>query len=93
VFRSKDHKLKVHCFNCVTLDDGMIVNEELGVILRGIMVSVLAIEPKVRGVKPGRGRWIFKGYKNPQHAFLQGEVKPSAPCRKILRHVKDPFEV
>jgi hypothetical protein len=21
------------------------------------------------------------------------EVKPSAPCRKIIRHVKEPFEV
>jgi hypothetical protein len=24
------------------------------------MVSVLAIEPNVRGFKPGQGRWIFK---------------------------------
>jgi hypothetical protein len=26
---------------------------------------VLATGPKVRGSKPGRGRWIFKGDKNP----------------------------
>jgi hypothetical protein len=26
---------------------------------------VLATRPKVRGFKPGRGRWIFKGDKNP----------------------------
>jgi hypothetical protein len=26
---------------------------------------VLATGPKVRGFKPGRGRWIFKGDKNP----------------------------
>jgi hypothetical protein len=30
-----------------------------------LMVIVLAIEPKVRGFKPGRERWIFKGNKNP----------------------------
>jgi len=47
----------------------MIVNEELGVILRGIMVSVLAIEPKVRGVKTGRGQWSFKGDKRLHHEF------------------------
>jgi hypothetical protein len=33
------------------------------------MVRVLAIKPKVRGFTPRR--WIFKGDKNPQHAFLQ----------------------
>jgi hypothetical protein len=26
-------------------------------------------------------------------AFFGGEVNPSAPCRKILRHVKDACEV
>jgi hypothetical protein len=31
----------------------------------GIVVIVLAIGPKVRGLKPGRGQWIFKEYKNP----------------------------
>jgi hypothetical protein len=35
------------------------------------MFSVLAIGPKVRGFKPSRGRRIFKGDKNPQHAFLR----------------------
>jgi hypothetical protein len=34
------------------------------------MVSVLAIGPTVRGFKPGRERWIFKGNKSPQHDFL-----------------------
>jgi hypothetical protein len=31
----------------------------------GIVVIVLAIGPKVRGLKPGRGQWIFKEDKNP----------------------------
>jgi hypothetical protein len=47
--------------------------------------SVLAFGPKVRGCKPGWGRWIFKGDKNPQHAFLRREIKAVTPCCKILR--------
>jgi hypothetical protein len=35
------------------------------------VVSVLATGPKVRGFDPDRGRWIFKGDKNPEHHFLQ----------------------
>jgi hypothetical protein len=31
----------------------------------GGLVVVLATGPKVRGFKPGRGRWIFKDDKNP----------------------------
>jgi hypothetical protein len=38
-----------------------------------LVVSVLAIVPKVRGFKPGRRRWIFKGDTNSQH---EGEVSP-----------------
>jgi hypothetical protein len=33
------------------------------VALGGLVVSVLAAGFKVRGFKPGRGRWIFKGDK------------------------------
>jgi hypothetical protein len=39
--------------------------------LVGLMVSVLATGPKVRGFDPDRGRWIFKGDKNPEHNFLR----------------------
>jgi hypothetical protein len=35
------------------------------VVLGGVMVTVLAIGPKVRGFKPGRERWISKGDNNP----------------------------
>jgi hypothetical protein len=31
----------------------------------GLVVSVLATSPKVRGFDPDRGRWIFKSDKNP----------------------------
>jgi hypothetical protein len=33
--------------------------------LGGLVVNVLATGPKVRGFDPYRGRWIFKGDKNP----------------------------
>jgi hypothetical protein len=35
------------------------------VVVGGLVVSVLATGPKVRGFNPGRGQWIFKGDKNP----------------------------
>jgi hypothetical protein len=63
------------------------------IVLGGIVVSVLAIGHKVRGFKSGRGRWIFMGDKNPEHALSWGEVKPSATCGNILWHFKEPFEV
>jgi hypothetical protein len=49
------------------------------VILGGIVFSVFAIRPKVRGLKPGIRRWIFKGDKNLQHAFLSRVTKSAGP--------------
>jgi hypothetical protein len=60
------------------------------VVLSGIMVSMLAIGPKVRGLEPVRGWGIFKGDNSPNRASFGEEVKPSDPCRKIFRHVKNP---
>jgi hypothetical protein len=34
------------------------------VVLDGLVVSVLATIFKIRGFKPGRQRWIYKGDKN-----------------------------
>jgi hypothetical protein len=50
------------------------------------VVSVLYISSKVRGFKPGRGRWICNGEK-----FLRRGIKPSVPCRKTLWHVKESY--
>jgi hypothetical protein len=44
---------------------------------------MLATGPKVRGFDSDRGRWIFKGDKNPEHNFLRYHVVD-------LRHVKEP---
>jgi hypothetical protein len=37
----------------------------------GLVVIVLAIGPRFRGFKAGRGRWIYKGDKNQQQDFLR----------------------
>jgi hypothetical protein len=39
--------------------------------LGGLVVTVLATGPKVHGFDLDRGRWIFKGDKNPKHHFLR----------------------
>jgi hypothetical protein len=57
------------------------------------MVSVFAIEPKVHGFKPGREAGFLKAINIRIRPSFGGEVKPSFPCRKILWHVKEPFEV
>jgi hypothetical protein len=57
------------------------------------VASVFAIGLVFRGFSPGRSRCIFKGYRNLQNAFLGEEVNLSAPCRNILRHVKNTSEV
>jgi hypothetical protein len=48
------------------------------------MISVLAIELKVRGFKSGRERWILRPIKIRSTPSFGGEVKPSVPCRKIF---------
>jgi hypothetical protein len=65
----------------------------LQVVLSDVVGSMLAIGPKVYGLKAGWGRWIFKGNKNLQHPSFRGAIKPLAPCCKILQHVKEPLEV
>jgi hypothetical protein len=57
------------------------------------VVSVFAAGSKARGFKPGRGRWIIEEIKILSTPFFGGEVKPSAPCRLILRQGKEPIEV
>ena len=42
-------------------------------------VEQMAFSTQVRGFKPGRSRRIFKGRKNPQHAFLRRGSKAVGP--------------
>jgi hypothetical protein len=46
------------------------------------MVSVLAIRPKVRGLKPGRDDGFLRAIS--VAGLLQTGSKPLVPCRKIL---------
>jgi hypothetical protein len=55
------------------------------------VVSVLATGPKVRGFKPGRGRWILGVIKSA--ARLPSEGKCNRQSHVVdLRHVKEPYE-
>jgi hypothetical protein len=52
------------------------------------MVSVLFIGRKFCGFKPGRSDGFLRAIKILSTTSFGREVKPSAPCRKILRQVK-----
>jgi hypothetical protein len=55
------------------------------------VVSVLAAGPKGDGFKPSRGDGFLRAIKIPVTPSFGWEVKLQVPCRKILRHVKDPL--
>jgi hypothetical protein len=69
---------------CVLNSTAMKPNCSL-VALGGLVVNVLAIGPKVRGLKPGRGRCDFKGDKNPQHDFLRRVSKAVGPMSSYFK--------
>jgi hypothetical protein len=50
---------------------------------------MLAIGHRLPEFIPGRKRWIFEATKIRSTTYFGWEIKPSAPCRKILRHIKD----
>jgi hypothetical protein len=52
---------------------------QIAVALGGLVVSVLATGPKIRGFDPDRGRWIFKDDKNSEHHFLRRGSKAVSP--------------
>jgi hypothetical protein len=59
----------------------------------GVVVTVFATGPKGRGFKPSRGDGFLRAINfRCTHSF-GWEVKPEAPCPKILRHVKEPCVV
>jgi hypothetical protein len=52
--------------------------------LGGVVVSVLATGPKVRGFKAGRGDGFLRAIKIRSTSSFGWELKPEVPCRKIL---------
>jgi hypothetical protein len=63
------------------------------VVLGVLEVRVLATGHKIRGFKPRPRAMDFTGDKNLRQAYLQTGSKAVGPCYKILRHVKEPFQV
>jgi hypothetical protein len=57
--------------------------------LGDVMVIILATGPKVRGFIHGREREFLRAIKIHSTTSFGGKVKRSAPCHKILRHVKN----
>jgi hypothetical protein len=57
--------------------------------LGGVLVSVLATGLMCCGFKPCQGDGFLRAIKICSTPSFGWEVKPEAPCRKILRHVKD----
>jgi hypothetical protein len=53
---------------------------------------LLGIEPKIRGLKPGRGNGFLRAIKISKTPYFGDEVKPSAPCHKILLYAKELYE-
>jgi hypothetical protein len=64
-----------------------IINMQVGSRLCGVMASLLTIGPKFRGFKPRRGYRFLMAIKISSTTSFGLEVKPSVPCRKILRRV------
>jgi hypothetical protein len=51
----------------------------------------LPLEPKFSGSNPAEDDGFLKSIKIRSKSSFGGEVKLVVPCRKILRHVKDPY--
>jgi hypothetical protein len=58
-------------------------------LARLLLAGVLSIGPKVHAFKPGRDDRFLRAIKARSTPPFGGEVKPSAPYRKILQHVKE----
>jgi hypothetical protein len=57
------------------------------------VVSALATTFKIVGFKPAESDGFLSAIKICSKLSFEAEVKPSAPCRKILLHIKNHFEV
>jgi hypothetical protein len=56
------------------------VFHHIDVVLDGLVVSMLATVPKVRGFKPGRRRWFLRAINIRSMPSCGGKIKLSAPC-------------
>jgi hypothetical protein len=78
----------------VTLISAYIVTSRIKeVILGGVMVIVIAIGPGVAGSNPAERDGALRAIKFRSRTSIEGEAKSSAPCRKVVLHIKDPCGV
>jgi hypothetical protein len=59
--------------NIVTKLQYLPIMRRFFVALGGLVVSVLATGPKIRGFKPGRGRWILRVIKSAARLPSEGK--------------------
>jgi hypothetical protein len=59
------------------------------VALGALLIIVLAIDPRFAGSYPAEDNEFLRVIKIRSTTSFGEEVKPSAPCRNILRHVKE----
>jgi hypothetical protein len=71
----------------------MYFNDTCQIVVGYYQQFLLAIRLKVRGFKPGRGDGFLRAIQLYSTPFFGGEVKPEAPRRKILWHVKNYLQV
>jgi hypothetical protein len=62
---------------------------EQNAVLGGIVVSCFPLDLEFAGSHPVEDNGFLMVMKVRGKTSFEGEVKPSAPCRKILRQVKD----
>jgi hypothetical protein len=60
--------------------------------LDDIVVAHLSLDPRFAGSDPAEEDGFLKTNKIRSTTSFGGEVKPLVPCRKTLRHVKNPYE-
>jgi hypothetical protein len=56
------------------------------------VISCLTLDSSSARSNPAEDDEYLRAIKIRSTTFFGGEVKPSVPCRKILRHVKDPYD-
>jgi hypothetical protein len=62
------------------------------VVLGGLKVIVLSLDLRSVGSISAEDDMFLKSIKICSRTFIGGTVKPSAPCRKVLRHDKEHYE-
>jgi hypothetical protein len=56
------------------------------------VIAYLPLDPRLSGSNPAEDEGFLRAIKLRSTTYFGGKVKPSAPCRKILRHVKETCE-